>query len=305
MDYIWLMFLPVLGVMFCFIEKNPSDGSTWNQTGDLTFNNGKIYTLSNGAWDGSTDSSNGSWSAKQRQKSDFPGVPLTAMKYYSSSGTVADVYKRYPSNVSKQVYKTTQNSLVFRNIIFSNGSNAKQTKNLVLFPGCFYEPAADKNNDGKWYGALDDNGRDASASSGGESGGNDGGTDIGGDSTEGYNGGSGGFKIIIGEKTYHAVSKQTSNGTEYKVLIGGLSSGTHEIKIYKNDNQYKNGDSQGYKIYNTSSNMSLYITTGAADHNQEIGIQNFSSGNFIVTFHYDNWDSNRDTIMISSILKQG
>ena len=199
-----------------------------------------------------------------------------------------------PNQNNKNIYRDVN----FNNNISQNNNWTVQSGNKRLYPGCFYH-----FSEQKWYGSLNDKGREAS---GGDSGGGGGsGTDAGGDSTDGYTGGSDGFKITLNGNTYNAVSKQTSNGTEYKVRIGGLSAGTHEIKVYKNSNQYKNGDSQGYKIFPTNSNMSLYITTGAADHNQEIGIQNYTSGNFIVTFHYDNWDSNRDTIMISSILKEG
>ena len=278
-----------------FARRNPNDWNTiWTQTSDLTYNEGQVYDVGNNSW-------------SEYKKSNFPGAQLSAMTYQSGSSIGQYVYKHY-SGYNSQVFESGT-ACVYNRVKFSgsddtNGTNRVQSNNLILYPGCFYEPGDNNTDAGKWYGSLNDTGRTASSSS--DSGGGGGsGTDAGGDSIDGYTGGSDGFKITLNGNTYNAVSKQTSNGTEYKVRIGGLSAGTHEIKVYKNSNQYKNGDSQGYKIFPTNSNMSLYITTGAADHNQEIGIQNFTSGNFIVTFHYDNWDSNRDTIMISSILKEG
>lgn len=271
-----------------FARRNPNDWNTiWNKTSDLTYNEGQVYDVDNNSW-------------SEYKKSNFPGAQLSAMTYQSGSSIGQYVYKHY-SGYNSQVFESgtacVYNRVKFSGSYDTNGTNRVQSNNLNLFPGCFYEPGESNTDAGKWYGALNDTGREAS--SGGESGGGgggDSGTDIGGGSMDGFTYSSGGFVFNVGGTNYTAYANQA--GTQFKVKVTSLSPGTHLTTVNKSGTYYKNGAS--YTVYDTKANVDLYLSTV---HSNDFAIRNYSSGNFIITFQYDN--GNTGTIKITSILKEG
>lgn len=275
-----------------FKRYNPSDGSLWNKTVDLEYKDGQKFTINGKTGDNYT----GSWSVVH--KGAFPGDSLTAMTYVTGTNSGNNVYKQYAGSQS-QVFKSGS-ARVYNSIIFSKGNNSNQSKTLTLFPGCFYEPGAAKTDNGKWYGALDENGRDASSSSGNSGGGggggnNDHGTDQTGGNMDGYNTDAG-FVFTIDGQNYTA----KTNGSDFRVRITLNSTGSHTTYVKKGSTNYKNG--ANYTSYLIRSGLDLYLSTQDSSHNNDFGITNTSTGNFIVYFQYDN--GNENTIKIFTILKE-
>lgn len=221
-----------------------------------------------------------------------PGVDMT------------DTTNTDPRDGTSKIYSVStvknSNSGYYPYIQFKGGNTIGRA--LPMCPGCYFDWNADL-----WLGSLTGTGRgveEATTPPETTTAATTGGTDVGGGSFTGYTGSGNGFKIVINGQTYTAGSKTVTSGTEYKVKITSLPAGTHQMKVYKNSSQYKNGQNEQNKVYETSNNMNLNIST-ASNHTQDFSIKTNTSGNFIVTFHYDNWNSSNDTIIITSILKEG
>ena len=230
------------------------------------------------------------------KKQDYPGETLTRLKYVSGDSAGQDVSYKWDNNTADVLY--TGSPRVYRYIVFNNGFGGDvgtdKTGNLNLFPGCFYQ--VDGN---KWYGALNDVGRDASSSGddtgGGES--SDTGTDVGGGSMSGYSNPTS-FVFKINGIEYPVFSN--SGVTEFKVSLP-LSAGDNWITVQKKEGDYPEyGNGQAGQYYVTREGVDLYLTTSNSNN---FSIRAGSAGNFIVTFQYDN--GNQNTIKITSILKEG
>lgn len=250
------------------------------KAGWLAFSADGVYHY---MWDGSTN--NGA----------FPGPGVTATKDTSNN----DVYYQTNKQVftSGQVYPSNTTT-TFKNIKFtyrqSNGNNGDEGNNLNLFPGCFYLPDSDHSNNGTWLGSLSDSGRSASGSS--DAGGGSGGGDSGSDSISGYTVDSG-FTVQLNGNTYTVYTN--SSESEFKVRLP-LTAGNNWTTFQKNSLNYgRNASGQEYSVPK-SSGLNIYLVKGISNN---ISLKASSAGNYIVTFTYDNGNTNKikiDSAVIES-----
>lgn len=264
----------------------------WRDTSGNEYD--KVYLVKNGMfWDKNNvydnlydDSShgNGSW----------PGHQMTRMKNASNQ----DVSWSDNSSPIFESDTARPGSTIYNHLRFSDGAdgstgfdNCTKTDVLKVFPGCFYNPG-----DSKWYGAIDDKGRDATETpqepTGG--GGSGGGTDIGGGSMDGFTT-STDFVFKINGKEYDV----KTDGTTYKVRLSLTAGDNWTTVLKKKDNYPTYGNGQSGQYYETKTNLDLYLTTA---NRNNFSIRTASSGNFIAAFQYDN--GNQNTIKITSILKE-
>lgn len=218
----------------------------------------------------------------------WPGVQMTRMTN-ASGGNVTWKDNASPVYVSDPA--RTGASVIYNHLRFNNGDsnfdNAVKTNVLDVFPGCFYNPA-----DGKWYGTINDTGRDASSSSGGGSGG--GSSTGGGGTIEGFTIESD-FTIQANGNTYTVY--QNSSGTEFKARVA-LTTGSNAnwTTVQKNGTDY--GLEQSGQSYSVPSDtINLYLVSGRRNN---FRLNASSAGNYIITFEYDN--GNTGTIRVSSVL---
>ena len=225
----------------------------------------------------------------------YPGDSLTRLKD-TNNQWVTYTWGSSAQTYTADVYYTVS-PRVYRNIIFNNGDSngggddqigKKKTGTLNLFPGCFYQV-----DGSKWYGSLDDKGRDAS-STGGDSGGDDsgGGDDAGGGSMDGYTQNTT-FTIQITNKGTYNVK---TNGTDFKAEIQ-LDAGTNWATFQKSGTNFGNGKSG--QTYDVKDGLDLYLSNSYINN---VGFRAQTSGTFIVSFQYDN--GNQNTIKVTSILKK-
>lgn len=220
----------------------------------------------------------------------WPGVQMTRMTN-ASGGNVTWKDNASPVYVSDPA--RTGASVIYNRLRFNNGNSnfdsAVKTNVLDVFPGCFYNPA-----DGKWYGTINDTGRDASSSSGGGSGGGE--STGGGGTIEGYTIESD-FTIQANNNTYTVY--QNSDGTSFKARVA-LTTGSNDnwTTVQKNGTDY--GLEQSGNSYSVpSSTINLYLVSGRTNN---FRLNASSAGNYIITFAYDG--NNTGTINISSVLKE-
>lgn len=218
----------------------------------------------------------------------WPGVEMSRMKDASNN----DVTWNDGSSWVMQSDTTRPGSTIYNNVMFNNGGdgNGDKTGTLATFPGCFYNP-----DDNKWYGAINDVGREVVDTGGGES--SDTGTDVGGGSMSGYETPTK-FVFKLSGTEYDVFSN--SAGDSFKVRLP-LSAGDNWITVQKKEGDYPEyGNGQAGQYYETREGVDLYLTTSNSNN---FSIRAGSAGNFIVTFQYDN--GNQNTIKITSILKEG
>lgn len=270
---------------------NSTDG--WGYWKDSTANieYDKVYLVKKGSMVGLADNAYDHLydnNSTPNINAGWPGYKMTRMKD-ASNGDVT-----WNDGVSwvMQSDTTRPGSNIFCNVMFNNGGSGdgNQTARLDTFPGCFYNP-----DDGKWYGAINDTGRTTS------SGGDDSGADVSGGSMDGYSYSGQGFVINVDGTDYTAYANSTGTGAEFKVKVTNLSAGSHLTTVKKSGTSYKNG--QDYSIYETKDGINIYLSVEDGQHTNDFAIKNYSSGNFIITFRYDNGNTN--TIKITSILKEG
>lgn len=267
-----------------FKRYNADYSSLWNQTVDLDYNdnvNGRLYTLT--GKDG--NNYNGSWG--DREKSPYSGETLTRLK--NTSG--ADVSYTWDGGTKTAEVWKTGSPCVYGKIIFNNGyggDNAavgvNKTGNLNLFPGCFYQV-----DGSKWYGSLDDKGRDASETGGDDSGGGGGGTDQSGGTIAGYTQ-STDFTVQIAGQTYNV----KTNGTDFKVEVT-MAEGANWTTFQKNGVNF--GNEKSGQSYDAKDGMDLYLSNS---YSNNVNIRTQSAGSFIISFKWEN----DNTIKITSTLKK-
>ena len=220
----------------------------------------------------------------------YPGVKMTQM---TDAGGNNVKWNDNQSPVLKSDPARTGASTIYNHLVFNNGgdynSTGTRTGVLNVFPGCFYNP-----DDGKWYGTINDIGREASSSSGGGSGSGE--STGGGGTIEGYTIESD-FTIQANNNTY--IVYQNSAGTEFKARVA-LTTGSNAnwTTIQKNGTNY--GLEQSGQSYNVpSSTTNLYLVSGRTNN---FRLNASSAGNYIITFEYEN--GNTGTIRVSSVLKE-
>lgn len=226
------------------------------------------------------------WDGAGHKNMTWPGYTMTRMKDASNQ----DVTWRDGSSwVMQSDAARTGTSTIYKLLKF-NDNSGHETDELAAFPGCFYDPEGKK-----WYGSIEDKGRTATEQeSGGSSGGDSSGTDTGGGSMNGYTGDSK-FVFKIEGKNYYA----KTNGTKFKVRLN-LASGDNWTTVQYQEGNYPNyGNVQAGQYCEPKDGVNLYLN---AYNSNNFSIRTNSSGNFIVSFEYD--DGNTNTIKITSILKE-
>ncbi len=262
-----------------FMRVDPSNSNNvWNRTADLEYKNGQVFSISSGQWDNAT----GTWDPWQ--KSEWPGETLTRLQ--DTNG--ANVSYTWNGNTA-QVWKT-ESARVFNSVIFNNGYSGSvgtnQTGNLNLFPGCFYQVDGDK-----WYGSLSDTSR-SDADVGVDAGG-DGGSSSG--DITGYTVDSG-FTVQLGGNTYTVYTNSAEDA--FKVRLP-LASGDNWTTFQKNYLNYGSSSSGQYYAVPRDSGLNIYLTKGTSNN---ISLRASSAGSYIVTFTYDNGNTNK--IIIDSAIKE-
>lgn len=222
---------------------------------------------------------NGNASDAVFENAAFPGTPMSEIsekyqntyKVFKSDELDASNGKNmYPdrskSNDEDNGFKITVDTTV----VFNTGENATQTDDLIIYPGCYYDPATDS-----WLGSLHGTGRPVSESgSEGETGG---GTDEGGGSMDGYSQ-STDFKFKIDGHEYEA----KTNGTDYKVRVN-LAKGDNWTTVLKGSVNFGNGRSGDR--YNTRESMDIYLSNV---YNNNFSLKANSAGTFIISFKWEN-----------------
>lgn len=236
---------------------------------------------------------NGNGSDVTWENKAFPGTVMTEIaEKYQTTYTVYQSDELDDSN-SKNMYpdrsKSNDGDTRYQvpldtTVVFNAGSSTTQTANLVLYPGCYYDPATNT-----WLGSLHGTGRPA-ANSGGSGGGNSGGSDETGGSMSGYNT-STDFVFKINGTSYTVYT----NGTDYKVSIP-LSAGENWTTVLKGSTNFGNG--QSGQSYNVRDGMDLYLSNS---YNNNFSLKANTSGTFIASFKWEN----TNTIKITSVLKSG
>ena len=239
----------------------------------------------------------------------FPGVAMTKIdeQYTDSNGTY-DVYKSESLGTmynNHNVYPDARNesngglsnfgrpnsdgAITVDTTVVFNGRNTPQTADLILFPGCIWDPRTNK-----WLGSLSDTGR-SSAGTGVVSGGDSGsGSSSSGDIT-GYTVDSG-FTVQLGGNTYTVYTN--SAGDTFKVRLP-LASGDNWTTFQKSSLNYGLSASGQYYAVPRDSGLNIYLTKGVSNN---ISLRANSAGSYIVTFTYDN--DNTNTIKIDSAIKE-
>ncbi len=214
------------------------------------------------------------------------GIKMTRMKDASNNDVT---WKDNSSPVMQSDPARQGVSTIFNHLIFNDGGN-NQMEKVDVFPGCFYDPEGKK-----WYGSIEDKGRTATEQeSGGSSGGDSSGTDTGGGSMSGYTSDSK-FVFKVDGNNYYA----KTNGTDFKVRVN-LASGDNWTTVQYQEGNYPNyGNVQAGQYYVPKDGVNLYLS---AYNSNNFSIRTNSSGSFIVSFEYENGNTNK--IKITSILKE-
>lgn len=226
----------------------------------------------------------------------FPGTSMSKVSdaQFISDGTSYDVYKSndldssngnnmFPDRTKSTWGNASRQITVDTTVIFSNSSKSKQTGDLIVFPGCYYDPLSDK-----WYGSLTGTGRSAPTSADAEDSGE---SDTGdSDSTSGYTTKSAYYLKDSSNTTYYFYT-QGSSGTTYKATVP-LTTSAKYFTILNGSSNYGVGQSA---VYTAPYTAGFNAHTGSI---QSFGMNATTAGNYIVTFTVDN-----STLKISSILK--
>ena len=254
------------------------------------YNNNVLKTYKNADWSGTSMSkisatytdANGTYDVYQ---SDYIHDTNSKNMYPNTQRETSD------SNKGQSNYANPNGDGAFAvdtTVIFSNNGSG-QTNDLIVFPGCIWNPAGNNGN-GCWLGSLTDTGRSSSGT----------GVDTGGDSgtssgtISGYTIDSG-FTVQLSGTTYTVYTN--SGGSTFKVRLP-LVSGDNWTTFQKNSSNY--GLSEGGHYYSVpGSGMSVYLNKG---QNNNISLRASSAKNYIVTFTYDNGNTN--TIKIDSVLAE-
>ena len=256
--------------MVYFVKRGSTFGYADNVY-DYMFDNGAVHK-------------NAEWDASQNKYANL----MTQLKNTNNEDVK---WRDNSSPVLKSDAAREGASTIYNHLIFNDGSGGHQTAELDVFPGCFYNP-----DDGKWYGAINDVGRE-SAEVIDDDDDDDTGTDIGGGSMSGYETPTK-FVFKLNGTEYEVFSN--SAGDSFKVRLP-LSAGDNWITVQKKEGTYPEyGNGQAGQYYVTREGVDLYLTTSNSNN---FSIRAGSAGNFIVTFQYDN--GNQNTIKITSILKEG
>ncbi len=199
------------------------------------------------------------------QNANHPGQTMTSigLNYVDSSYT-SPVFKT--GDINPKGFKDL-------NFIYNyNNSAGDSSNNLVVFAGCFYLPGGTKDS-GTWLGSLTDTGRSAAGS-------------------ETASGDDSGFTVQLNGNTYTVYTN--SSESEFKVRLP-LTAGNNWTTFQKNSLNYGlNASGQEYSVPK-SSGLNIYLVKGISNN---ISLKASSAGNYIVTFTYDNGNTN--TIKIDS-----
>ena len=252
--------------MVYFVKRGSTFGYADNVY-DYMFDNGAVHK-------------NAEWDASQNKYANL----MTQLKNTNNEDVK---WRDNSSPVLKSDAAREGASTIYNHLVFNDGSGGHQTAELDVFPGCFYNP-----DDGKWYGAINDVGRE-SAEVIDDDDDDDTGTDIGGGSMSGFTT-STTFVFKINGTEYPV----KTDGSTYKVSLP-LTAGDNWVTVQKKEGTYPEyGNGEAGKYYVTKNNVDLYLTTANSNN---FSIRTDTTGNFIVAFQ----NENQDTIKITSILKEG
>jgi hypothetical protein len=227
----------------------------------------------------------------------FPGTSMTKIsEQFHLGGSTYDVYKSddldssngnnmFPDRRKSTWGNDARQITVDTTVTFSNSTKSKQTKDKVVYPGCFYDPEEDQ-----WYGSLTGSGRSAASSSVVD---DDSGSDSGStDSISGYTTKSAYYlNDSLNNKFYFYTVG--SSGTTYKAVVA-LNSTAKQFTILNNGTNYGVGEST---VYTAPYTNGFNAHTGSI---KSFGLNASVAGNYIVTMKVDS----STNLKIESVLKQ-
>lgn len=223
---------------------------------------------------------------KKVQNAEKPGVALSAVANVNYKG--AAVYQSQEFDTPTGLYPDRHVSgykydKIDTQVVFNNGTDSTKTKDLLVFPGCYFNPAGNE-----WLGSLNGKGRAAaiidSGDDSGDSGGGGGTTDHG--SMTGFTTETN-FVFKISGKEYKAYAN--SGNTEYRVNLP-LKAGDNWTTVLEGSTNY--GLEQASQYF-TAPGGSVNINSA---HKNNFSFRAFAAGNYVIQF-----TKSGDTLSLTSL----
>ncbi len=214
----------------------------------------------------------------------FPGADLSVVENVDYKGK--SVYQSQELDASPGLYPDRRvegykSDYMDTQVVFNNGSDSTKTNDLLVFPGCYYNPEGNE-----WLGSLHGKGRAAAITD------TDDGTDDsgGGDSSADHGDMTGyttetNFVFKISGKEYKAYS----NGTNYRVKLP-LKVGDNWTTVLEGSTNY--GLEEASKYY-TAPGGSVNINSA---HRNNFSFRAFAAGNYVIQF-----TKSGDTLSLTSL----
>ncbi len=224
----------------------------------------------------------------------WPGVEMTQLQDASGNNVkwkdgLSPVYKSDPAR--------SGSSTIYNHLRFNNGNsnfdNAVKTDVLDVFPGCFYNP-----DDGKWYGAINDNGKAANTDNIDDDD-DDGTTDVTTDVPTGD--GLYAYGQLLGGNSYVEYAKFSSTGVGGYIVLNLTAGNSYMFTLSKktgnNTVEYGNdvsgvgptlsGTNKGeWRFINDSQHKQKIVLNVTTTGKYKISIKEVQSTNFNLEFEY-------------------
>ena len=236
---------------------------------------GSTYAYANNVYaymyDDNVAHKNAEWNANANPPT--YGYQMTRMKDASNN----DVNWSDNSSWVMQSDSARPGSNIFNHLIFNDGSGGHQTSELKVFPGCFYNP-----DDGKWYGAINDNGRAANTDNNATN--NDGTTEV--TTTVPTGDGLYAYGQLLGGNSYVEYAKFSSTGVGGYVVLNLTAGNSYQFTLSKkvgtNTVEYGNNVSNVGPVL-SSTNKGEWRFINDTGHNQKIKLDVRTTGKYKIS----------------------
>lgn len=219
------------------------------------------------------------------KNADFPGTDLTVVENVDYKGY--GVYQSQELDASPGLYPDRRveeynSDYMDTQVVFNNGSDSTKTNDLLVFPGCYFNPEGNE-----WLGSLHGKGRAAAITDTDDgtddSGGGDSSTDFG-DMT-GYTTETN-FVFKISGKEYKAYANGTNN---YRVKLP-LKAGDNWTTVLEGSTNY--GMDEASKYYTVPGGL---VNISSA-HRNNFSFRAVAAGNYVIQF-----TKSGDTLFLRSL----